>query len=218
MRQTPDKAIKYIRNLFAPEDSVLKTAKQAGFDRGVGGMQVGAEEGKLLQTLVALSGAKKIVEIGTFMGYSTIWMARALPEDGYLYAIEKNADCARQASEHITASDVADRVSVKQGDALEILQTLESEGPFDMVFIDADKGGYVKYLDWAEQNIRKGGLIVGDNTFLFGDVYEDECPQGTPKGRWQTMREFNQRLADPTKYQSILIPTAEGMTVAVKLF
>lgn len=95
---------------------------------------------------------------------------------------------------------------------------IEKEGPFDMAFIDADKLNYLHYLDWAERNVRKGGLIIGDNTFLFDAVWK-EGPVGRVRGTARhAMREFNKRLADPEKYLGILLPTEEGMTIAVKLF
>ena len=219
MRTTPDKALNYIAELFAKEDDVLKTIRQAAFDTGAGGMQLGAVEAKILQLLMQLNDVKKIVEIGCFMGYSAMWMARALPEDGKIFTIEHNAENATKAQAHFDASEQKEKIILKEGKALDILPELESEAPFDMVFIDADKGGYADYLDWAEKNVRKGGLIIGDNTLLFGNVYEDEPDTSrVTKKAWSAMREFNARLADESKYQSILIPTEEGMTVAVKLF
>ena len=104
------------------------------------------------------------------------------------------------------------------GDALDVLPQLSKEGPFDMVFIDADKLNYLRYLDWAEENVRKGGLIVGDNTFLFDAVWRDDPVDRVRQTARDAMRDFNRRLADPQKYCGILLPTQEGMTVALKLF
>ena len=100
-----------------------------------------------------------------------------------------------------------------------MLSTLS--GPFDMVFIDADKINYHAYLDWAEQNIRKGGIIVADNTFLFGTVWQDSPPENrTPASpaAWKAMRGFNERLSDNSRYMGTIVPTAEGLTVAIKRF
>jgi len=108
-----------------------------------------------------------------------------------------------------------------QGDALGQLHALEDKAPFDMVFIDADKRQYLDYLDWAEKNIRKGGLIAADNTLLSGAVFlkEDEpLPARIRQSTNEIMKTFNARMADPKKYCSILLPTTDGMTVAVKLF
>lgn len=219
----PDAAVQYIRQLFAPEDDVLKQVGQnlkESFPQ-LYPIQIGADEGKLLQMLVRLSGVKSIIEVGSLAGYSAIWMARALPEDGVLHAINSDPAHAEMARKHFAMSEVADRLVMHEGDAKKVLPTLEAQGPFDMIFIDADKGGYAGYLDWAERNIRKGGLIVGDNTLLFGHVISDEQPQGErvpTKKAWQSMREFNQRLADPERYHAILLSTEEGLTVAQKRF
>ena len=222
MRQ-PDEILTYIRQTFAPEDSLLQQVSEnlkAEFPQ-LHAIQIGAEEGKLLQMLVCMAGVRTIVEVGSLAGYSALWMARGLPEGGMLHAINSDPAHARLARQHFAMSEVVDRLTLHEGDAKQILPTLEGEAPFDMIFIDADKGGYAHYLDWAEANIRKGGLIVGDNTLLFGHVIAQEQPIGdkTPtKKAWNAMREFNQRLADPARYRSILIPTAEGLTVAQKLF
>ena len=179
-------------------------------------ISIGAEEGKLLQLLIRLAGVKKIIEIGSLSGYSALWMAEALPADGVLHAIEKSPEhvaLIRQATAHDA------RIQVHEGDASAILETLSADAPFDMVFIDADKPAYPRYLDWAEKYVRAGGLIVGDNTLLFGHVWGDTPPQGErapSKSAWMAMQEFNARLADASKYHSILIPTEEGMTVAIK--
>ncbi len=219
MRTTPDKALQYIAELFATEDEVLKKIRANAVETGAVGMQLGAVEAKILQLLMRLNNVRNVVEVGCFMGYSAMWMARALPEDGKLYTIEHNAENAAKAKTQFEASEQKHKIHLKEGKAQEILPTLESEAPFDMIFIDADKGGYADYLTWAEKNIRKGGLIIGDNTLLFGNVYADEPDLNrVTKKAYNSMREFNARLADENKYQSILIPTEEGMTVAIKLF
>lgn len=217
MRSTPqNKALQYIRDIYAVEDMPLS---QVGKDLPESEiiMQTGPEEGKLLQVLATMIGARKIVEIGVLAGYSTIWMARALPEGGHIYAVDKNYKRIGPAQSNFTACGVADKITLVEGEATRILPSLNERGPFDMVFIDADKGNYCNYLDWAEANVRKGGLIVGDNTFLFGAMY-GEAPRDLPQISIDVMKEFNNRLADPARYCSILIPTIEGMSVAVKLF
>lgn len=214
--KTPDEALAYIRTLFAPEDEVLQAVVK-DTDPKLAGMQIGSEEGKILQVILTMIRAKKVVEIGTFMAYSTIWMARALPEDGTLFALEKNPDHAQKAQAHLDAAGCGGKVSLLIGEAKENLPKLAQEAPFDAVFIDADKGGYLDYLDWAERHLRPGGVIIGDNSLLFGTAYLDEPPEGVSRKSWQTMREFNRRLSDPARYTSILLPTFEGMTVGVRI-
>ncbi len=203
----------YIRQLFAPETDLLKNISlqaQNPDDR----ISIYPEEGKLLQLLIHLSGARKIVEIGTLNGYSTQWMTTALPEDGHVWTIEKDETRARCAKENLTPG----RTTLLQGDALTVLPTIEQYGPFDLAFIDADKLNYTNYLDWAEKNVRKGGLIIGDNTFLFDAVWKDGPIDRVRETARQAMRDFNRRLADPEKYIGIMLPSEEGMTIGMKLF
>lgn len=207
----------YIRKLYAPQDALLESIDAALRKANIA-MHVGAEEGKLLQMLIKLHGAKRIVEIGTLAGYSTLWMARALPEGGHIYTINKDPKHIAMARGHFSQSDMAGRITMLEGDAHDVLPTLSAQGPFDMVFIDADKISYDRYLDWAEANLRKGGLIVGDNTLLFGAVIQDSPPEGTAPATWSAMRRFNERLADTGKYFATMIPTQEGLSVAIKLF
>lgn len=213
--RTPNPAIDYIRSLYAPEDALLVRIRES-LDAQKIGWQIGAEEGKLLQMLMRLHGAKTIVEIGTLAGYSAIWMARALPAGGHVHTFEKNPEHALWARGFIAESDASDKITVYEGDALVRLEELKSL-TVDMVVIDADKPSYNAYLDWAEAHVRKGGLIVADNTLLFGTVYQSTPPDRPGKSTWEGMRTFNERLADPSKYFTTMIPTEEGLTVAVKL-
>jgi predicted O-methyltransferase YrrM len=216
-RLTPDHYLHYVRDLFAQEDEALKKIGSCLSDNERK-MQVGPEEGKMLHVLLTLLQAKRGVEIGTLHGYSAVWLARALAEDGHLWVVEKDHRRIEPTQQNIAQCQLEDKVTVIHGDATICLSSLETEGPFDFVFIDANKSGYVDYLNWAEDNVRKGGLIIGDNSFLFGHVVENTPPKEYSKRAWEVMREFNQRLADPEKYTSILIPTEQGMTVAIKNF
>ncbi len=210
---TPE--LQYIRDVFAPEDDLLKEICSALDRLGLSFMHIGPDEGKLLATLLSLIQAKRVVEIGTLGGYSTLWIARALPEKGQVFTLEKDANMASFARNIFAKSDCAERITLIEGDAHETLLSLDIVA--DAIFIDADKAGYPFYLDWAEKHVRKGGLIIGDNTFLHGEVFLEE-PKKQSASKHQAMREFNQRLADSSKYQSILIPTSEGMTIAIKKF
>ncbi len=214
---TQDDALDYIAALFAPEEAWLSSARNF-LPESQRGMQLGPVEAKILQLLIHMNQVKTIVEVGTCLGVSAVWMARALPANGTLYTLEKNPQHAAYAKETLEKANISARTEVLVGDAQENLKTLSAKAPFDMVFIDADKAAYPAYLDWAEAHVRQGGLIIGDNTLLFGAAPQPTCPAGTNEKSWQAMRKFNARLADPLKYQSILLPTPEGMTVAIKLF
>ena len=203
----------YIRRLFAPESALQQQVRAAADCENQDNISLHAEEGQLLALLCRLIGAKKIVEIGTFYGYSALWLASSLPPDGHLWTLEK--DPARAARARSFLADQKN-VTLIEGDAQISLSVLSAQGPFDVVFIDADKLNYGRYLDWAEAHLRQGGLIIGDNTFLFDAVWRDEDVERVRETARLAMRDFNQRLADSNRYHSIMLATAQGLTIAQK--
>lgn len=204
----------YIRNLFAKEQKEAKKLCTFGKKQRI---QISPEEAKLLSLFIKIHKVKSIVEVGTLYGYSSICMAQALPEDGHVYTIENDSQHSEIAKKNFLKLNLNHKITLMEGIALEKLNELSTKAPFDMIFIDADKSGYPKYLDWAELYIKQGGLIIADNTLLFNTVFLESSPKGVSKKSWYFMREFNQRLSNEKKYYSILIPTEEGMTVALKL-
>ena len=216
-REGESEKSQYIQSLFCKETEAMKAATKRAIEIHPS-MQIASYEGRILQVLLRTIGAKKGVEFGTFTGYSGVWIGNILGPEGKLYTLEYDPKHAELARKTFQEADLAKTVEVLEGPAQDNLSTLEENGPFDFVFIDADKGGYYDYLLWAENNVRKGGLIIGDNTFLFGDVFKDPKPENVTQKAWESMRNFNQRLADSSKYTSIILPTVEGMTVAVKEF
>ena len=216
-KQNPSPKIKYIQSLFASEDSILKkiTHKLRKENRHI---QISPEDARLLQFLVKLGNINTIVEIGTLDGYSGISMARELPSKGHIYTIEKDDRAVRNATKNFKEAGLEEKITILHGEALEMLEQITDKSPFDMVFIDADKALYSKYLDWAEKNIRKGGIIVGDNTFLFGQVYTKDKTKIKNIDAWLAMQNFNKRLANNNKYLSTMIPCEEGITIAIKNF
>jgi caffeoyl-CoA O-methyltransferase len=197
---------KYLNEVFGLPDADLAQVRVRMTAAEREAISISSAEARILQFLIRGFGIKKIVEFGTLFGYSALAMSKVLPADGQIITLEKDEATHKFAAE--TFANIANIRSLC-GDALELMTTIR--GPVDMVFIDANKSGYIDYLNWAEKNVRSGGLIVGDNTFLWGGVWGVEHPAAS------VMIEFNRRLADPAKYNSILIPTAEGMTVAQKL-
>ena len=149
---TPEKSMEnydhYISHLFAPEDAALQATRAAMQQEGLPGINVSASGGQLLHLLALMSGAKRILEIGTLGGYSAIWLARALPADGKLISLELNEHHADVARHNLAQAGLATKVEVRVGPALATLAAMEQAGeaPFDLVFIDADKDGYVAYL------------------------------------------------------------------------
>lgn len=192
----------YIEELFSPPDPALEGALRRSREEGLPGITVSPNEGKLLQLLAEIAGARRILEIGTLGGYSTIYLARALPEDGSLLSLELDERHAEVARENIAEAGLEDRVEVRIGDARELLAALVEEGvePFDLTFIDADKGGYPEYLEWALRLSRTGSLVLADNAIRGGNVLEpaDESVRAT--------REFNESLARNPRLSALVLP------------
>jgi len=204
--------IDYITRTFVQEPAWMIPIREEG-QRRHPGMQVSPYEGHVLHWLVRISGAKRMLEIGSFMGYSTLWMAQALPADGHLTTLEFDATHAKIAAAHVAASPYAARVTVEEGDAHAWLAAQPRKPTYDLVFIDADKSGYADYLDAVLPRMHPRGWIVGDNSLLFG-VMSGENIDGASEAAKKSMTQFNTTLADASRFESILLPTAEGLTVA----
>jgi caffeoyl-CoA O-methyltransferase len=208
-----DQLSNYIGEMFAEEDEALRWARQDSLDHGLPEIGVKPEEGRFLQVLVRACGARRAVEIGSLGGYSGIWIARGLAPGGWLITLEKEPDRARLAREHFAAAGLAGQVEVREGDALRLLDRLGNEGPFDFVFIDADKGGYPAYFDWALKFTRQGGVIAAHNAFRKGSV----AGLADPDDWTEVMRGFNQRVASEPRVFSTIYPAGDGTLVAVKI-
>jgi caffeoyl-CoA O-methyltransferase len=204
----------YIEELFAPQDEALKAAVEEAQRAGLPEIQVSSNEGKLLQLLAEVAGARRILEIGTLGGYSTIHLGRGLPEDGVLISLEIDEGHAEVARKNIERAGLAERVEVRVGDARKLLAELaeRDEGPFDLVFIDADKGGYPEYLEWALRLSRPGSLILGDNTIWGGTIID---PRDNPT---RAIHDFNERLARDPRLSAIILPLMreriDGLAIA----
>lgn len=216
MRKPGDRE-RYMTETFPIEDEILRSIRKALVNDTMDGIQVGESDARLLQFLARLSGAKKIVEVGTLYGYSALCWARAIPEDGVVYSVDVNETHHQKAAGLLKPAREWNKIKLITGDAKEKLKELSAKGPFDIVFIDANKSGYLEYLDWAETNVRVGGLIIGDNTFLFDALFGISRDPNMGEKQKLVMREFNQRLANPERYNSAIIPTGEGITVAQRL-
>jgi predicted O-methyltransferase YrrM len=207
---------KYLDQLFGLPDADLACVRARMLGTGLEAMSISGAEARILQFLIRGFGVRKIVEFGTFLGYSALAMAKALPSDGLVVTVEKDAKHHAWAAETFKASPDGRKVVSLSGDAHDLMAEIEGRGPYDLAFVDADKSGYLDYLNWCEKNVRRGGLIVGDNTFLWGALW-DQPGHEIPDVEIRSMSEFNRRLSDPARYNSILIPSREGMTVAQKL-
>jgi predicted O-methyltransferase YrrM len=183
----------YFTQLFTPPDPILDAALQASVEAGLPPAQVAPNQGKLLAILAQAIRARAILEIGTLGGYSTIWLARALPPGGSLITLEANPEHAKVARANIAAAGLAEVVELRVGPALETLPQLSEEGrgPFDLVFIDADKPNNTAYLEWALKLTRPGSLIITDNVVRAGAVIDT----GSDNPSVQGVRRSNAALA-----------------------
>lgn len=212
--ETPE--LKYMAKYFSAEESELSRVKAELEKDDLSFMSVSAVEARFLQFLVSAFNLNKIVEIGSLYGYSALAMGLRLPSDGKIFCFEK--DESRGAKIQQNLSGLACEVEIHTGDALENLKKIESEGPFDLIFIDANKNSYCDYLDWSEQNTKKGSIIVGDNTFLFGALWGDSRDRKVGAKQIEIMDLFNKRLSDTDRYHSVMVPFLEGMTIAQRRF
>jgi predicted O-methyltransferase YrrM len=204
--------------VLSPEDEHLRATKAATARAGLPDIAVAPNQGKLLRLLAEMVGARRILELGTLGGYSTLWLARALPSHGTLVTLEIDPAHAEVARASLAAAGVGALVDVVLGPASDTLQRLAADGtePFDLVFIDADKTGYPAYLDWAAEHLRVGGLVLADNTFGFGHVH-DPASAGEDAAGVEALALFADRLANGGRFRATILPTAEGLSLGVKL-
>lgn len=205
----------YLIDNLLPDDEVLSQVLENNHRAGLPAHDVAANQGQLLALFVRMVGAKSILEIGTLGAYSTIWMARELPEHGRLVTLEADPRHARVARENIQLAGLAERVTLHEGSALDSLAKLESDAPFDLIFIDADKPNNPYYLQWALKYARPGTLIIGDNVVRDGEVTN---PHSTDE-RVQGVRRFIEMMRnDPrltvTALQTVGIKGWDGFTLA----
>lgn len=207
MRYATPEILRYLDELHAPHDAGLTAAFDAPRREGMPAIQVGVSEGKLIEMFVRLVGGRKVVELGALAGYSAIRLARALPSDGKLWSIEYDPRHAAVARASLEVAGLSERVEVCVGRGAEVLPTLEEHGPFDVVFIDADKESYDVYGRWAAKNLRPGGLLLGDNAFLFGELLDNT-------DRASAMRRFHEEAR--RAFDTVCIPTPDGLLLGVK--
>ncbi len=214
MNQTPDtpQIHAYIQSLFAREDETLRRVREESAAQGLPQIAVGPEEGAFLHLLVRLSGARRVLEIGTLAGYSAIWMGRALPEGGHLYTIEKSPRHAVAARRNFQRAGVEQRVTLLEGDAATMLKHAARHAPFDFVFIDADKEGYPRYYAWALEHIPAGGVVAAHNALWGGSV----ARQDLHGPAIDAVRDFNRMVADDPRVTAHIYPAGDGTLVAVK--
>ncbi len=210
MSEMFEKLDAYIGELFAQEDDALLWIQAEAQRSGLPTISVQPFEGKLLYLLVKSLGAKRAVEIGTLAGYSGTWIARALPADGKLYTLERSGKHAAVARASFERAGVADRVELLEGPADQSLERISSKGPFDFVFIDADKPSYSVYFEWAANHLRPGGMVAAHNALRGGRVVAPETDDD------RGMANFNRTLAQDSRFDSLILNIGDGTAVGIR--
>jgi predicted O-methyltransferase YrrM len=204
----------YLRTVSLREPGILRRLREATAELPEAHLQIAPEEGQFLQLLVRLLGAHRVLEIGTFTGYSALWMALALPEDGLLVTCDSSQEWTAIAREYWKEAGLAERIDLRLGPASESLAALleEERGHYDLAFIDADKEGYDGYYEACLKLLRSGGLVVVDNTLWYGRP-ADPADQDADT---VAIRQFNDKLHADERVDLSLLPLVDGVTLARK--
>jgi predicted O-methyltransferase YrrM len=211
-----DELTDYIRQVALREPEPLRLQREATDQHPRASMQTSPEQGQFLHLLARLMGAKKTLEVGVFLGYSSTWVALALPAGGKIIACDQSEEYTREARQLWRATGVEDKIELRLGPALDTLDALIAAGnggSFDFAFIDADKGNYANYYDRAMLLVRPGGLIAIDNVLWGGDVVD---PAKTD-AETEAIRAFNRKLQADERVTLSLVPLGDGLTLACKL-
>jgi len=212
----PEAVFKYHNAVGYREPAILAEIRAATASLPRAAMQLSADEGQLLQILVQIMGAKRIVEVGVFTGYSSTAMALALPADGRIVACDVDAETTAIASKFWEKAGVAGKIELHVEPGVKVLDALLARGGagrYDLAFIDADKPSYVNYYERCLELVRTGGLIAIDNTLWSGRVLNRQNPDADTRA----IQEFNRALKDDTRIDLSLVPIGDGLTLALKL-
>lgn len=211
MRDKTNYVDNYLVELTGPVDPAMGRIEEQLKKDDLLGINIGVTEGVILSFLVKAFNVRSILEIGTQYGYSTLWLLKNLPSHGTLVSIEKDSKHFSQAQENIKDP----RCTLMHGDAKTILIEELKTAKFDLIFIDANKKAYPEYLKYAKEHINEGGLIIGDNTFMLGSVFKETTASKVDKSLTEAMRLFNKEIFTDSRFTSCILPTGEGLTVAL---
>lgn len=202
---------RYVAERTTREDEFLKDLKRAASAEGIPSIWIAPEQASFMQILLRVARAREVVEVGTLAGYSAIAMARALPPEGRVRTIELEKKHADFAERWVAKSDVAGRVQVHRGAGMEVLPGFANDSA-DAAFLDADKRSYPAYLKECLRIVRPGGLIMVDNAFAFGELFND-VPSDKEVG---AVRAFNDHMSKVDALQSVIVPLGDGLWVGVR--
>ena len=202
-----DDLYNYIVDIFAKEDNLLKEVVKETESKKIPLIQVSPENGKFLQLLIKIIKAKNVLEIGALTGYSSIWMARGLPDDGKLITLEVSPEHAAEARRNFKKAGLDKKIELILGNAMESLDKIKDK-KFDFAFIDADKVGYPAYYDKIIGMMNKGGIIAADNALRDGKIVDKDADEGT-----KAVDAYNRKVASDPRVESLLIPISDGLTI-----
>lgn len=202
----------FIAELFAPEDEALRRIRAAMAREELPEIQLPRATARTMQLLLRLLGARRVLEVGTLAGYSALWIARALPEDGRLLTVERDPERMKMALALLGEAGVGGRVESRLGDAAEILPSLGPDGGWDAVFLDADKEGLPEYVAQARRLLRDGGLLLVDNALWKGRVVDPEVDDPAT----QAIRRALRSVADDPGFDAMLFPVGDGLLAALR--
>lgn len=213
--QMDDRLYSYVLNTMFRDDPVARRLRDRTADMPNAGMQISPEQGAVLDMLVKLTGARQVLEVGTFTGYSSLCIARALPEDGHLICCDVSEEYTRMARETWAEAGISNRITLKIGPAVDTLAALEKDGragQFDMAFIDADKPNYDAYYEACLRLLRQGGLIAIDNVLWGGSVANPDKDDLNVNA----IRALNEKVYKDERVDAALLPVGDGLTLARK--
>lgn len=205
----------YLLEKAVREPDVLRRLREETATMSGAQMQIAPEQGAFMSLLTELLAPKRVLEIGVYTGYSSLCVAKAMPEEGRLFALDRNEETAAVAKRYWSEAGVSDKIVLKLGDGVESLNTLieeQGEGSFDMAFIDADKGNYGAYFDGCLRLLRPGGLIMVDNVLWSGRVADPADQENLT----QAIRAFNDKVATDERVSLCMVPIGDGLTMARK--
>jgi predicted O-methyltransferase YrrM len=215
MKGTPltNETVDYMTELFPVDDDILEHLKSEAAATDIPDIQISSEQGAFMQVFLKAMGARRVLEIGTLAGYSAILMARALPEGGKVISLERDPMHAEFAKSQVERAGLSEKIEIRIGSALDLLddESFAGEGPFDFVFIDADKPSYSQYLELVYPLVRKGGVVAGDNALAWGQITDRSTDDPDIRG----MQEFNRAMAEHPGLQCCIVPVGDGMCIGV---
>lgn len=210
----------YYESVFGREDTVLRKIRAQAQSQGIEHMQLSPADAHILQLLTRINQSQRVVEVGGLYGYSTLHIARGLKKDGHVFSLDTHSKRQEISKQLLQKEPEFSKITWIPGDAHQTLSSLTP--PFDMMFIDADKSGYMDYLLWAEKNLKRGGIVIADNSFLFHTLYAKEPElsklrkkHGVSPSSEKILNEFNQRII--SHWMGAMIPTLDGLTIGYKL-